>query len=382
MTGPSTNVALDNASTSSVPLQSPIATTPAGGSQTDDEIRRIADQLSVCIKIVGCGGAGCNTINRCVAAGITGAQFYALNTDAKHLLSIQVPVKVLIGKATTRGLGAGAIPRVGEQAAMESAREIRDVLTGANLVFVTAGMGGGTGTGSAQYVAEMSRKQMNALTIGVVTLPFRAEGNVRMENALAGLNRLTAMCDTTIVIMNDKLLELVPRMPVEAAFKVADEVLMQTIKGLTEIITKPGLVNLDYADIQTIMDEGGMAFVGIGESDEPGERVERAVKEALSSPLLGNVDLKGSRGAMIRVIGGPDMTVDEAQRAAEIVTKSVSPGARIIWGCTIEPELERTIKVLLIVTGARSPQLLGKGMESKLDDISIGSGGVRKAART
>ena len=171
-------------------------------------------------------------------------------------------------------------------------------------------------------------------------------------------------------------------MPVEAAFKVADEVLMQTIKGLTEIITKPGLVNLDYADIQTIMDEGGMAFVGIGESDEPGERVERAVTEALSSPLLGNVDLKGCRGAMIRVIGGPDMTVDEAQRAAEIVTKSVSPGARIIWGCSIEPELERTIKVLLIVTGARSPQLLGKGMETNLDDISIGSGGVRKAART
>ena len=382
MNGPSTNVTLNNASTSSVPLQSPIATTPAGGSQTDDEIRRIAEQLSVCIKIVGCGGAGCNTINRCVAAGITGAQFYALNTDAKHLLSIQVPVKVLIGKATTRGLGAGAIPRVGEQAAMESVREIREVLTGANMVFVTAGMGGGTGTGSAQYVAEMSRKQMNALTIGVVTLPFRAEGNVRMENALAGLNRLSAVCDTTIVILNDKLLELVPRMPVEAAFKVADEVLMQTIKGLTEIITKPGLVNLDYADIQTIMDEGGMAFVGIGESDVPGERVERAVKEALSSPLLGNVDLKGCRGAMIRVIGGPDMTVDEAQRAAEIVTKSVSQGARIIWGCSVEPELERTIKVLLIVTGARSPQLLGKGMEPKLDDISIGSGGARKAART
>lgn len=371
MTDQSTNYGSADARVSGVPLQSPIATTPAGSSQTDDEIRRIAEQLSVCIKIVGCGGAGCNTINRCVAAGITGAQFYALNTDAKHLLSLQVPTKVLIGKGTTRGLGAGAIPRVGEQAAIESGREIGDLLTGANMVFVTAGMGGGTGTGSVHYVAEVAKRQMRALTIGVVTLPFRAEGAVRMENALDGLQRLTAVCDTTIVIMNDKLLDLVPKLPVEAAFKVADEVLMQTIKGLTEIITKPGLVNLDYADIQTIMDEGGMAFVGIGESDADDGRVEHAVHEALNSPLLGNIDMKGSRGAMVRVIGGPDMTVDEAQKAAEIVTQNVSPGARIIWGCSVEPSLERTIKVLLIFTGARSPHLLGRGIETTLDDITI-----------
>ena len=177
-------------------------------------------------------------------------------------------------------------------------------------------MGGGTGTGSAHFVADIAKRQIQALTIGVVTLPFKAEGTVRMENALAGLNRLASICDTTIIVMNDKLLELVPKMPVEAAFKVADEVLMQTIKGLTEIITKPGLVNLDYSDILTIMNEGGMAFVGIGESDSQDERVDSAVNEALHSPLLGDIDMKGSRGALVRVVGGPDMTVTEAQKAA------------------------------------------------------------------
>jgi cell division protein FtsZ len=187
-----------------------------------------------------------------------------------------------------------------------------------------------------------------------------------MENALAGLNKLRMACDTTIVVPNDKLLELVPKMPVDAAFKVADEVLMQTIKGLTEIITKPGLVNLDYADIQTVMNEGGVAFVGIGEANtDSDDRVKDAVHEAITSPMLGEVDLKNAKGALIRVVGGPDMTVGEAQKAAEIVTQSVSERARIIWGCSIEPELEGTIKILLIVTGAKSKYLMdsrGTGM--------------------
>jgi cell division protein FtsZ len=221
-------------------------------------------------------------------------------------------------------------------------------------------MGGGTGTGSAHFVAEIAKKQLQALTIGVVTLPFKAEGNVRMENALIGLRKLAAVCDTTIVVMNDKLLSLVPKLPVQAAFMVADEVLMQTIKGLTEIVTKPGLVNLDYADIQTIMDEGGMAFVGIGESDSDEGRVELAIAEAISSPLLGDIDLSGARGALVRIVGGPDMSVDEAQKAAELVSKKIDPKARIIWGCSVDPEIGRTIKVLLIFTGARSPGLLGR----------------------
>ncbi|MCU0852159.1 MAG: cell division protein FtsZ [Thermoplasmata archaeon] len=322
--------------------------------------------MDVSIKIIGCGGGGSNTINRCVEAGISGAQLCAINTDAKHLLAIHAPKKILIGKNLTKGLGAGAIPQVGEAAAKENEREIRDFMQGANIVFVTAGMGGGTGTGSAHYAARMAKEQ-KALTIGVVTLPFKAEGELRMENALDGLERLRRICDTTIVIPNDRLLELVPKLPVDAAFKVADEVLMQTIRGLTEIITKPGLVNLDYSDILTVMNEGGVAFVGIGESEEsdPEDRIEAAIEEALSSPLLGEIDLAQSKGALIRVVGGPDMTVSEAQKAAEVVGKRIAKHARLIWGCSIDPSLEGTVKILLIVTGARSETVLGSSAESE-----------------
>ena len=337
------------------------ASQPAPMTADDEEISKIAAQLDVSIKIIGCGGGGSNTINRCVEAGVSGAQLCAINTDAKHLLAIHAPKKILIGKNVTKGLGAGAIPQVGEAAAKENERDIRDFLTGANIVFVTAGMGGGTGTGSAHYAARLAKEQ-KSLTIGVVTLPFTAEGEVRMENALDGLDRLRRLCDTTIVIPNDKLLELVPKLPVDAAFKVADEVLMQTIRGLTEIITKPGLVNLDYSDIMTVMNEGGVAFVGIGESDEsdPEERIESAVEEALNSPLLGEIDLKDAKGALVRVVGGSDMTVSEAQKAAEVVGQQVSKHARLIWGCSIDPTLEGQVKILLIVTGAKSGLMTGK----------------------
>ena len=335
---------------------------PAEMTADDEEIAKIAAQLDVSIKIIGCGGGGSNTINRCVEAGISGAQLCAINTDAKHLLAIHAPKKILIGKNVTKGLGAGAIPTVGEAAAKENERDIREFLDTANIVFVTAGMGGGTGTGSAHFAARLG-KEMKALTIGVVTLPFKAEGEVRMDNALDGLEKLRRLCDTTIVIPNDKLLELVPKLPVDAAFKVADEVLMQTIRGLTEIITKPGLVNLDYSDIMTVMNEGGVAFVGIGESEEEDaeERVQEAIDEALSSPLLGEIDLKEAKGALIRVVGGPDMTVSEAQKAAEVVGEQINRHARIIWGCSVDPALEGQVRILLIVTGAKSQLLMGKG---------------------
>jgi len=354
-----------------VPLQPPNGQGTVVNSQSDEEIKRFADLLNVSIKIMGCGGGGCNTVNRCFNAGIQGAQLCALNTDAKHLLSISSPTKILIGRSATRGLGAGAIPRVGEQAAMENQMDIRNYMNGANIVFVTAGMGGGTGTGAAHYVADIAKNQLKALTIGVVTLPFKAEGTVRMENAITGLKQLASVCDTTIVVLNDKLIELVPKLPVEAAFKVADEVLMQTIKGLTEIVTTPGLVNLDYSDIQTIMEEGGMAFVGMGESDDDDDRVSKAVNEALSSPLLGDIDISGSRGVMVRVTGGPSMTVDEAQKAASIVGKRVNSKARIVWGCSVDPDLGNTVKILLIFTGARSPFLIGRGGQSTLNVASV-----------
>ena len=336
---------------------------PAPKTAEDEEIQKIVDALNVSIKIIGCGGAGSNTINRCSEAGVMGAQLCALNTDAKHLLSIHSPRKILIGKRLTKGLGAGALPEVGEQAAHESEEEIRTIVRDSHIVFVTAGMGGGTGTGTAQYVARLA-KEAGSLVMGVVTMPFKSEGKIRMENAEAGLDKLRRFCDTTIVIYNDKLLELVPRLPIDAAFKVADEILMQCIKGMTEIITKPGLVNLDYADLMTIMKGGGVAMIGIGESDEDRDRIEYALNEALESPLLGEVDLSHARGCLIRVVGGTDLTISEAEKAAELVGEKINPSARIIWGCSLEPDLEKTVRVLLVITGVKSKSFLGKEASS------------------
>ena len=234
-------------------------------SPDDEELAKIVEQLKVGIKIVGCGGGGSNTVNRCMEEGVFGAEMVAANTDAKHLLTIKAHRKVLLGKRITRGLGAGALPQVGEEAAREAEDDLVNALGRVDIAFVTAGMGGGTGTGSAPIVADIAKRQ-KALVISVVTLPFSSEGRVRMENALFGLEKIRRNSDTTIVIPNDKLLQLVPRLPLDQAFKVADGILMEALKGLTEIITKPGLVNLDYADIKTIMAGGGVAMIGIGES--------------------------------------------------------------------------------------------------------------------
>jgi cell division protein FtsZ len=327
-------------------------------SAEDMEIEKIVSQLDVCIKLVGCGGAGCNTLNRCMEEGLSGIQMLAINTDAKHLLTIKSPKKILIGKATTRGLGAGARPEIGEKAAMENELDIKEWLKGSQIVFVTAGMGGGTGTSSSFVVSRVS-KESRALTIGVVTLPFRSEGELRMENAMEGLSKLAKVCDTTIVIPNDTLIELVPNLPVQAAFKVADELLLQTIKGLTDMLTHAGLVNVDYADLNTILNEGGVSLIGVGDAaGKPIERIEDAVEEALNSPLLGKIDLKDARGALIRVVGGPDMNIEEAAKAAEIITGRIKPEARLIWGCSVEPEMAGKVKIMLIVTGARSQYVM------------------------
>ena len=333
---------------------------PMTMSADDEELSKLAEQLKVNIKIIGCGGGGSNTINRCVEEGIQGAEMCAINTDAKHLVSIHAPRKILIGRRATKGLGAGARPEVGEEAAQENSDEIRNFLKNSNIVFVTTGLGGGTGTGSAPVVARIS-KELGALTLGVATMPFSAEGAMRMDAAKDGLERLRRVCDTTLVIQNNKLLELAPRMPLDAAFKLADQVLMTAIKGITEIVTKPGLVNLDYADLLTVMKDGGVALIGLGESEAEADRVTAAVTEALTSPLLGNVDLKDAGGALVRVVGGQSMTVSEAQKAAELVGSRISKRARIIWGCTIDPsaEMEHSIKVLLIITGVKSASLLG-----------------------
>ncbi|TFG70170.1 MAG: cell division protein FtsZ [Methanomassiliicoccus sp.] len=332
-------------------------------SNDDLEIEKIAAGLNVRIKLVGCGGAGSNTVTRCYEDDLSGVEMIAINTDAKHLLSVKCGRKLLIGKLLTRGMGAGARPEIGEKAAMENEREIGEFMKEAQIVFITAGMGGGTGT-SSSFVASRLAKEARALTIGIVTLPFKSEGEMRMENALSGLTRLSKVCDTTIVIPNDTLLELVPNLPVQAAFKVADELLLQTIRGLTEMLTRSGLVNVDFADLRTIMDEGGVSLIGVGESDSaPSDRMDEAVEEALTSPLLGMMDLKEAKGALIRVVGGPDMTIEEAARAAEIISGRLRHNGRLIWGCSLEPEMSGRVKILLIATGAKSQYVLRRDGE-------------------
>jgi cell division protein FtsZ len=322
----------------------------------NEELEEILAGLTTTIRVVGCGGAGTNTIVRCFEAGITGAELIAVNTDAQHLLLAEVPNKVLIGRHLTHGLGAGSLPQIGEEAAKESEQDIRSSIERSDMVFVACGLGGGTGTGAAPVVARIA-KDVGALTIGVVTLPFSVEGLIRMDNAETGLKRLRETCDTVIVIPNDKLLDIVPNLALNAAFKVADEVLMRSIKGITEMITMPGLVNLDFADLKTVMKRGGVAMIGLGEAEGENKAIN-AVVEALNSPLL-EVDISEATGALVNVTGGEDMTISEAERVVEEIYSRVDPNARIIWGTTIDPQLKKNIRAMLVITGVKSKQILG-----------------------
>ncbi|MBN2065637.1 MAG: cell division protein FtsZ [Candidatus Thermoplasmatota archaeon] len=322
----------------------------------DHELEEILKGLTTTIKVIGCGGAGTNTIARCFNGGIKGTDLVAINTDAQHLLVSHAPQKVLIGRHLTKGLGAGSLPKIGEEAARESEQDIRVSVGHSDMVFVTCGLGGGTGTGSAPVVAQIA-KESGALTIGVVTLPFSVEGVIRMENAEVGLKRLRDTCDTVIVIPNDKLLDVVPNLSLNDAFKVADEVLMRSIKGITEMITMPGLVNLDFADLKTVMRRGGVAMIGLGEAEGENKAVN-AVIEALNSPLL-EVDITEASGALVNVTGGEDMTISEAERVVEEIYSRVDPNARIIWGTTIDPSMKRNIRAMLVITGVKSKQILG-----------------------
>lgn len=323
----------------------------------NEDLETILERSKTIIKVIGCGGSGTNTIQRMTEEGIFGAELFALNTDAQHLLFSKVERKLLIGRRTTQGLGAGSIPKLGEEAARENEAEIKSMVEDADLVFVTCGLGGGTGTGSAPVVAEAAQ-YAGALTIGVVTLPFSAEGNIRIENTEIGLDKLRENTDTLIVIPNDKLLEVVPRLPLNEAFRVADEVLMRSVKGITELITKPGLVNLDFADVRTVMKDGGMAMIGFGESDGQDKAVE-SVKKALSSPLL-EVDVTDAKAALINVTGGEDMTVAEAEGSLQEVYKLMNPETRIIWGVQINPDLKNMMRTLLVVTGVKSEQIYAR----------------------
>lgn len=307
------------------------------------------------IMVVGCGGGGSNTVTRLTEMGVAGADIVALNTDAKHLSITKAHKKILIGKDTTRGLGAGGYPQVGEKAATENRTQIKQALEGADLVFVTAGMGGGTGTGAAPVVAEIA-KSMGAIVVGAVTMPFKMEGT-RINKAEDGLAKLRQVTDTVVVIENQKLLEYAGSMPLAQAFALADELISMMIKGITETITVPSLVNLDFADVKTIMSCGGVSAICVGESDSQ-SRIKDAVLKAINHPLL-EVDYQGALGALVHVIAGPDVTLAEINEAGELISKRLSPEAQVIWGARVVPEYAGKVQVIAVVTGVKSPYLLG-----------------------
>src|SRR6056297_891919 len=346
----------DSASADDVQSGSSATSVPTG-TMTDDELEDVLQELQTSITVVGCGGAGSNTVNRMAEEGIHGADLVAANTDVQHLVEIDADTKILMGQQKTQGRGAGSLPQVGEEAALESHKEIYDAIEGSDMVFVTAGLGGGTGTGSAPVVAKAARES-GALTISIVTTPFTAEGEVRRTNAEAGLERLRDVSDTVIVVPNDRLLDAVGKMPVRQAFQVSDEVLMRSVKGITELITKPGLVNLDFADVRTVMEKGGVAMIGLGESDSD-SKAQDSVKSALRSPLL-DVDISGAKSALVNVTGGNDMSIEEAEGVVEQIYDRIDPDARIIWGTSIDEELEGAMRTMIVVTGVESPLIYGR----------------------
>jgi cell division protein FtsZ len=307
-----------------------------------------ANYLAV-IKVVGAGGGGTNAVNRMVDAGLSGVEFIAVNTDAQALMMCDADVKIHIGSAATRGLGAGADPAVGQAAAHETRDELKEALKGADMIFITAGEGGGTGTGAAPILASLGR-ELGALTVGVVTKPFAFEGRKRAQQAEQGIESLRDHVDTLIVIENDRLLQVVERnTSVVDAFRMADDVLRQGVQGITDLITVPGLVNLDFADVRTIMREAGSALMGIGAA-RGDNRAAEAARSAVSSPLLES-SIDGATGILLNITGGPDVGLFEVNEAAEVVTSAADPNANIIFGAVIDESLGDEVRVTVIATG-------------------------------
>lgn len=322
----------------------------------DSDLKEIIQRSRAKIFVVGTGGAGNNTVSRLAEIGVEGAGTLSVNTDAQDLFYSKSDHKLLIGRSTCGGLGAGGMPDIGEESAEESEEQLKEKLEGADMVFVTCGLGGGTGTGSAPVISKLAKK-IGALTIAVATMPFSAEGLRRRENAEKGLEKLQSAADTVIVIPNDKLLEVAPNLPINKAFMVADELLGRAVKGITELITKPGLVSLDFADIRSIMIGSGMAMIGMGESDS-GDRAIESVHEALNSPLL-DLDISNAKGALINISGSSDLTLHEAEKVVQIVADELDPDANIIWGTQIQEDLENVIRTTIVVAGVKSPHIFG-----------------------
>ena len=335
------------------------------------EVKPSEIQTFASIKVVGVGGAGGSAVNRMKEAGLNGVQFIAMNTDAQALHNSKADIKIHLGHDTTGGLGAGADPNVGEQAANESRNEIREALSGADMVFVTIGAGGGTGSGAGHVVAEIAR-EMGILVVGVATKPFSFEGEKRRQNAEWAVAHLGRQVDTLITIPNDRLLQTIDqRTPLLETFKIADDVLRQGVQGISELITEHGLINLDFADVKAIMSHAGSALMGIGRATGE-ERAALAAQQAIESPLI-EVSIEGAKGVLFNVTGGYDMSMSEIQEAAEIITNAVSPDANIIFGATLKPDLEDELIITVIATGFDSEHfeeqvnvLRGKAATGKL----------------
>ncbi len=313
------------------------------------------------IKVVGTGGAGNNMVTWLYRRGIKGAEIFACNTDQQHLNISEADKKFIIGKEITKGLGCGGFPKIGAEAANESINEIKALIKGADMVFVCAGLGGGTGTGSAPVIAQAS-KDTGAIVIGTVTMPFNIE-RARIEKAEHCLEQLRQCCDTVIVIDNNRLVQIAGNLPIQQAFAVANELIATMIKGIVETIAIPSLVNLDYADVRAIMTNGGVAAIGVGSSDTT-NKVEEAVKGALENPLL-DVNYEGATGALIHVWGGPDMTLENINRVGELVTESLDPDANVIWGARVTEDMRGKLMVMTIITGVTSSAILGRPERAK-----------------
>ncbi|MFW9779156.1 MAG: cell division protein FtsZ [Candidatus Heimdallarchaeota archaeon] len=339
--------------------------TPPQG--VDHEIADVLTERLPRVQVIGVGGAGNNAVYRLMNSEVD-AECVAVNTDAQHLLSTRAHRKLLIGKDSSRGFGAGNNPEIGETAARESLEEIKNVLHG-NMVFITCGLGGGTGTGAAHVIAKQA-KEKGALTVSICTLPFQMEGVKRYENARTGLKKLYEASDTVIVVPNEKLLQISEEITMMAAFRIADEVLLRAVKAITELITKPQLINLDFADVRKILTEGGMAMIGLGESDNQTVKVEEAVFEALKNPLLDDLDISRAKKGLICVSGGEGLALKDAEEAVMKIATEIDNSAEIIWGATINPDLGNRIRVIVVLSDVHSPLTGNDGLYYSNNDLS------------
>jgi cell division protein FtsZ len=345
---------------------------PSGSiSPDDEEILRFIETARPKIYVVGTGGSGSNTINRLAEINIEGATLIAMNTDAPHLVKTRAERKLLLGKKVTKGLGAGSDIKIGEEAAMESKDEIRHLLSDAQLVFVTCGLGGGTGTGTIATIAHEA-KEAGALTVAIVTLPFSSEGTARMRNAVAGLSKVKKIADTTIIIHNDKLLSVAPDLPLNMAFRVSDEILASSAKGIIEMVTKPGLVNIDFADLRAVLKDSGYAVIGNGEgvnSNDGTNKVAVALGNAIKSPLL-DVNMSTAKKALVNIVGGPNLTLREAEQVFQEVASRIGTEAMLKWGARIDDTLRKdSVKVMIVVSGVEFPEYTEMGIKRNIKEL-------------